>query len=156
MKKLLLVALALPWICGCSQISTRTAPNTDLSQYQRIYVEHRLDDGHGMDQAIVRGLRHLGYDASFGPPTMMPHNTELVIRYTDEWNFDFATYPLSIDLQVYGAKLDKLLSMGHYYRPSIMGDSPSDLVDVVLRRLFKAKPPLPDLPPPSDTPDSNN
>jgi hypothetical protein len=156
MKKLIFAALVLPGICGCSEFATRTVPNVDLSKFERVYVEHRLTDGRGVDQAIVSGLRHLGYDATFGPPIMMPHDAELVIRYQDEWNFDFTTYPLSINLDVFGAKSDKLLASAHYYRPSITGNKPSDLIDRILAKTFKAKTPLPDLPPPSNTPDLSN
>jgi len=153
MKKFLLLALLLPWLGGCSELTTRVATSVDLSRFEKIYVEHRLTDGRGVDQAIVSGLRHLGYDATFGPPIMMPRETDLVIRYEDEWNFDLTTYMISISIEVRGAKQDKLLAEAHYYRPSITGDKPSDLIDRILAKLFKAKTPLPDLPPPSNTPD---
>ena len=156
MKKYLFVALLLPWLCGCAEFTSRVATNVDLSHFARIYVEHRLTDGRGVDQAIVSGLRHLGYNATFGPPIMMPRDTELIIRYEDEWNFDLTTYMISINLEVRGAKQDKLLAEARYYRPSITGDKPSDLIDRILAKLFKAKAPLPDLPPPSNTPDLSN
>jgi hypothetical protein len=156
MKRILAGTLFLLALCGCSEVSTRTAPKADLSRFNRIYVEHRLNDGRGIDQTIVRELRHLGYNASSGSPTLMPRNTELVVRYQDEWTFDFTTYMISIDLSVHDALSDKLLATGGNYHPSITGSSAEKMVAQVLRKLFIAKPPLPDLPPPGNTPDLSN
>ncbi len=156
MKRILAATVLLLAFSSCSEVNTRTAPKADLSRFNRIYVEHRLNDGRGIDQTIVRELRHLGYDASSGSPTLMPRNTELVVRYQDEWTFDFTTYMISIDLSVHDALSDKLMATGSNYHPSITGNSAEKMVAQVLRKLFIAKPPLPDLPPPGDTPDLPN
>ena len=150
MKNLRLLLLLLPLLAACSHVTTRTAEHVDLGSYHHIYVEHLLTDGPSVGQIIARQLRQRGYDALAGPLTLMPPNTELIVGYLDQWNFDFTYYLIEIDLQVRTAHGDKLLATGRHFRPSVTGKSPAAMVDAVLDKLFK--PIGPALPEPAPLP----
>jgi hypothetical protein len=125
-------------LCGCAQISTRRIPNIDLAGHKRIFVEHRLVDSFGVAEAIARQLRDMGYDASAGAPTMMPPDTELIVSYDDMWTWDFNTYMIEFDVQVRSARSDKIVAMGHYFRPSmVFGHAPDAMIHELLVKLFK-------------------
>ncbi len=65
-KKFLLIACML-LLTACSNLSIQRDAGANVSRFKKIYVEHRLADGRGIDQLIVQELQRLGYDASSGP-----------------------------------------------------------------------------------------
>ena len=132
------------------------APKVDLTKYQHVFVQHLLTDGRGTDEIIARELRHLGYDAIAGPHQMMPENTEMVVIYDDQWNFDFTYYMMKLHLQVLTARTEKLVAESYVDHPSLVGNSPVDMVDTALKGLFKRKgPAIPD-PAPAPGPESTS
>src|SRR5580658_10163236 len=122
----------LPMLAGCSQLSTRVAPQVDLSHQSHIYVEHLLTNERGIDQIIARELRKRGYDAIAGSQQQMPDNAQLVIVYNDRWDFDFTYYMIELDLSVNTARTENLLATARYFQPSVTGHSALDMVDKVL------------------------
>jgi hypothetical protein len=137
LRTLLAVAASLV-LCGCTQITTRSLPKTDLSGHKRVFVEHRLADSYGVADEIARQLRAMGYDASSGALTMMPTETEFVVSYDDMWTWDFNTYMIEIDMQVRTARSGKILAVGHYFRPTmVFGHPPSAMIHELLVKLFK-------------------
>ena len=87
---------------------------------------------------MARQLRAMGYDASSGALTMMPPGTEMIVSYDDMWTWDFNTYMIEIDVQVRNARTDKIVAVGHYFRPSmIFGHPPADMIHELLVKLFK-------------------
>lgn len=139
MKPAAIALILLPFLAGCSEISTRTAPKADLGQLQHLYVEHLLTDGRGIDQIIAKELRKRGYDALTGPRQLMPANAEALIHYEDRWTFDFTNYMIEIDLEVISVRTGKPLATARYFRPSITGQSPVEMIDVVLNKIFKVR-----------------
>lgn len=148
MKKLLPWLAIISLLAGCAEFDTRVAQKTNLGNLQHIYVQHLLTDGRGIDQIIARELRRLGYDASAGPLTLMPADTEVVLLYQDRWTYDFTTYMIEIDMQLKTAHSDRLIAEGRSFRPSVLGNSPVDLIDQIVNKWFKPHvPPVPQTPP---------
>ena len=85
---------------GCTQLSTRALPKSDVGSYKHVFVEQRLADNYGVAEAMARELRDMGYDASAGALTMMPADAELIVSYDDMWAWDFNTYMIEFDMQV--------------------------------------------------------
>ena len=136
--KALLAFAAASILAGCTQLSTRSLPNSEIGHYKRIFVEQRLVDNYGVAEAMARELRAMGYDASAGALTMMPSNAELIVSYDDMWTWDFNTYMIEFDVQVRSARTDKILAMGHYYRPTmVFGHPPAAMIRELLAKLFK-------------------
>jgi hypothetical protein len=147
MNKLLLWLAVALLLAGCAQVSTRVAQKSNLSEYKHIYVQHLLTDSRGIDELIARELRGLGYDASAGPLTLMPQNTEVVLLYQDHWNSDFTTYMIEIDMQLQTARSGRLLAEGRSFHPSFLGNAPVRLIDEILYKWFKPHvPPVPQTP----------
>jgi len=125
-------------VAGCSQLTTRSLPKVDVGQYKHIFVEHRLADSFGVADEVARQLRGMGYDASSGAITMLPEGAELVVSYDDMWTWDFNTYMIEFDMQVRLAHSDRIVAVGHYYRPAmVFGHPPEGMIHELLLRLFK-------------------
>ena len=136
--KALLAFLGAAVLSGCTQLTTRSLPNADVGHYKHIFVEQRLVDNYGVADAMARQLREMGYDASAGALTMMPSSAELIVSYDDMWTWDFNTYMIEFDVQVRSARTDKILAMGHYYRPTmVFGHPPAAMIRELLAKLFK-------------------
>jgi hypothetical protein len=131
-----LAAAAL--VAGCSQLTTRSLPRTDIGHYKHVFVEHRLADGFGVADEVARQLREMGYDASAGAITMLPEDADLVVSYDDMWTWDFNTYMIEFDMQVRLAHSDRIVAVGHYYRPTmVFGHPPAAMIHELLLKLFK-------------------
>ena len=134
----ILAAAAAAGLCGCTQITTRSLPKADVAGHKHVFVEHRLADSYGVAEEIARELRAMGYDASAGALTMMPPETELIVSYDDMWQWDFTTYMIELDMQVRTAHSDKIVAVGHYFRPSmVFGRPPAEMIHDLLAKLFK-------------------
>ena len=132
------LALAAVLLSGCSQIVTRTLPESRIGSYHHVFVEHRLADSYGVADEMARQLREMGYDATSGALTMLPQDAEVIVSYEDMWTWDFNTYMIAIDVQVRTAHTDKILAVGHYYRPAmVFGHPPSAMIHELLAKLFK-------------------
>jgi len=125
-------------VAGCSQLTTRSLPNSDIGRYKHVFVEHRLADSFGVADEVARQLRDMGYDASSGAITMLPQDAELVVSYDDMWTWDFNTYMIEFDMQVRLAHSDRIVAVGHYYRPTaVFGRPPEGMIRELLLKLFK-------------------
>jgi hypothetical protein len=128
---------AWPWLAGCGHINTRSFPkatspatSTSSSSTAGGQLRRRRRDGAPAEE--------MGYDASAGALTMMPPDTELIVSYDDMWTWDFNNYMIEIDMQVRTARGDKILAVGHYFRPSmVFGHPPADMIHELLVKLFK-------------------
>jgi hypothetical protein len=129
---------ALGLLAGCSHINTRVLPNTKIGSYKHVFVEQRRADSYGVAVEIARQLRIMGYDAASGALTMMPPGEDLIVSYDDMWTWDFNNYMIEIDVQVRSARGDKILAVGHYFRPSmVFGHPPADMIHELLVKLFR-------------------
>ena len=137
MKKILLSIACILLLAACSSLSMQKQSDTSLTHFKKIYVEHRLADDRGIDQLITQELSRLGYDASSGPLTMTPSDTEAVLAYVDEWNWDFTLYMIDLDVQVRDAHSGQVLATAHYDHPAMGGKSPAGMVKAVIDPLFE-------------------
>ncbi len=129
---------ALGLLAGCGHINTRMLPNAGIGNYKHVFVEQRRADSYGVADEIARQLRTMGYDAASGALTMMPPGEDLIVSYDDMWTWDFNNYMIEIDVQVRSARGDKILAVGHYFRPSmVFGHPPADMIHELLVKLFK-------------------
>jgi hypothetical protein len=135
-KKFPLLVLTL-LLAACSSLSVQRQAGANLTHFKKIYVEHRLADGRGVDQLITQELSRLGYDASSGPLTMTPPDTEAVLTYVDEWNWDFTLYMIDLGVQVRDARSGQILATVHCDHPAMFGKSPAGMVKAVIDPLFE-------------------
>ncbi len=84
-------------------------------------------------------LRRLGRDASSGPLTLMPENTDAILTYDARWAWDFKTYLIELNVELHAVHPHKKLADGRYYQPSIKTKPPAEAVRAILEPLF-AKP----------------
>jgi len=137
MKTVVLLLAAGAWLAGCSSHSSQQV--ADYSSVHRIFVEHRLNDNHRIDELIATELKTLGYDATSGWLTMMPENTEAIITYEDRWAWDFKSYLIDLRLEMRTAFTNAPLVSGSYHQASAVTKSPAEVVHEIVAPLFKRK-----------------
>jgi hypothetical protein len=137
MKKSFPLLVLTLWLTACSNLSIQREAGANVTRFQKIYVEHRLADGRGIDQLIVRELQRLGYEASSGPLTMTPTDTEAIVTYEDEWNWDFTLYMIDLSVEVRNARTGQVLADAHYDHPAMRGKSPAGMVQTTIDPLFQ-------------------
>lgn len=137
MKNVVLLLAACAVLSGCSSHSTQQV--ADYSSVHRIYVEHRQNDNHRIDELIAAELKTLGYDATSGWLTMMPDNVDAIITYQDRWAWDFKSYLIDLRLEMRAAFTNKPLATGSYHQASAVTKSPAEVVHEIVAPLFKRK-----------------
>jgi hypothetical protein len=139
MKTSALLLFAACLLAGCATtVTVNKAPKADLEHLRHIFVEHRLNDNHRLDDLIVQELQRLGYDAAAGPLTMMPPETDAVITYEDVWVFDFTTHMTALDLKVTDNRRHQPMVEGGISRPSVTRMSPEEMVHLTVLKIFRA------------------
>jgi hypothetical protein len=128
----LIIVVAL--LNGCSSVSARKV--IALDRFQRIYVVQRLNENHHLDEIFATELRRLGRDASSGPLTMMPENTDAILTYDARWEWDFKTYLIELNLELHTTHARKKLADAHCHQPTIKPRSPEAVIREMLQRLF--------------------
>ena len=129
---MLLVVFAL---AGClTSVSARKV--TSLDRFERIFVETRLNENNHLDELFVAELRRLGREASSGPMTMMPENTDAVLTYDARWQWDFKTYLIELSFELHSVHPRKKIADARYHQPSIRTKAPDNIIRELLGRLF--------------------
>jgi hypothetical protein len=134
--RLLAAALLLTLLGGCtSAVSARKV--MPLDRFQRVFVEQRLNENHHLDEIFVAELRRMGREASSGPMTMMPENTDAILTYDARWEWDFKNYLIELTLEIRSVHPNKKLADARYYQPSIKTKPPAAAIHELLSRLFR-------------------
>lgn len=128
-------------LVGCSSIDTAFDIPTELRTFKRIYVQSSQNDSNHLDELIATELKRLGYDASAGVRTMMPDDTQLVILYESQWNWDFRTYLIRLDVTVRDVRAEKQIGRGQIFHAGFTNKSPEQMVAGVLAPMFGPKKP---------------
>jgi hypothetical protein len=134
----LLFPLAL--LAGCSSRPVSTRKVMPLDRFQRIFVEHRLNENNHLDDIFVAELRQLGREVSSGPMTMMPENTDAILTYDARWERDFKAYLVELTLELHSVHPHKKLADASYHQPTSEANAP-EIIRKMLGELF-AKPAL--------------
>ncbi len=136
MKPFLTLLAAAALLTGCTSITVRQAPSTDLSKYHRIFVEQPFNENHHMDELLVNELKRTGREASSGPLTMMPDDADAILRYGARWTGDFSTSLLDLSVELETSHTHKPLANGRYYQPSAVPKKPEYVVEKLVTKLF--------------------
>ncbi len=137
MKAFLLVALLLPFLAGCSSLSTHKNPAVKLGDFQRFHVEKRLSDDRGLEILIARDLQRRGFTATHGFLTMMPDDTQVIITYDDRWAWDFRTYLIELNIAAVDAYRKRLIATSTSRVPGPISRDPEVMITEILDSFFK-------------------
>ena len=127
--------LVLLLLTGCST-SASARKVVPLDRFNRVYVERRLNENHRLDEVFVSELQRLGREATSGPMTMMPENTDAVLTYDARWEWDFKTYLIELTFELHTVHPRKKLADARYHQPAIKTKSPDEVIRDLLVRLF--------------------
>ncbi len=137
MKAFLLAVILLPFLAGCSSLSSHKNPAVKLGDFQRFHVEKRLSDDRGIDTLIARELQRRGFEVTQGFLTMMPDNAQVIVSYDDRWAWDFRTYLVELNIAAVDANRKKLIATGTYRVPGPLSRDPELMITEILDSFFK-------------------
>ncbi len=141
MKPILLLLAILGLATGCSSLASWKDPAAQLQNRKHFFVESELADGRNLHAVIAEELRARGYNATSGPLTMIPKDTDTLVSFQSRWTWDFTTYLIALDLQLRDPKTGKILATVSYHRPALGGTSTNDLIQHVLTTILGTKKP---------------
>jgi len=136
---LLLLGFAL-LLGGCATFDTAVEKGHDVAKARRIFIVSNLNDNHGLDQRIVAALQARGREASAGPLTMMPDNTQAVLEYRDNWAWDFEDHLVFLKLTLRDAHAEQAYAHATFSAKIPLKESLETLVDRLVEKLVPTKP----------------
>lgn len=135
--RFLLLIVSLSLLTACSSTKVRQDPATNLSQFKRFYVEHRLNDNHATDALIAIELRNRGFEADHGPLTMMPEDTQVLITYDARWTWDFHSYLINLEISARHARTRKLIATGNHRHSGLTKKTPAKMIHSIFQKFLK-------------------
>jgi hypothetical protein len=140
MKSHLFLLAVLLGMAGCTSVNSSSENNTDLSPYRRIYVQTASNDNDQLDQLLARELVKLGLQSSAGVRTLMPDDTQAVITYEQQWNWEFGlNYLYRLEVSVRDVRTEELIGHGVITHPGLSKETPEQMVHAVLAPIFGRK-----------------
>lgn len=139
MKITVILSVILLGLSGCFSANSVITMQADLRSYRRIYVQSAQNDSNHIDQLLANELLRLGYEASAGVRTMMPSNTELVLTYESQWNWDFHTYLIQLDVKMRDVRNETQLGEGQIFHSGVTRKTPEKMVAELLAPFFGPK-----------------
>lgn len=134
----LLAALAGVPLAGCaSQLKANVASGVVLNEDDRYYVVRRFGDERGVGELIRDSLRRRGRTAELGEETDMPDETDVVVRYQDEWQWDMTWFLLSLDVRFLDPVTASVLASATNQRSSLVRKPKETMVEQALDALFE-------------------
>ena len=121
-------------LAGCASVSARKV--IALDAFQHVFVEERLNDNQRLHDLFVIELRRIGREASSGPMTMMPENTDAILTYDARWQWDFKTYLIELNVELHAVRGRKKVADARYHQPTPRPKPPADVVREIVSRMF--------------------
>jgi hypothetical protein len=126
--------------CATNRESASVAPDTDITMLKVIYVLRSEQDDRGVYITIAEQLRKLGYAVSTGTDTKVPANTDAVLSYQAQWQWDMTMYLLDLRITLRNPATGALLGSASSYHTSMTRKSTEEMVAEVLSNLRGRKP----------------
>jgi hypothetical protein len=126
--------------CATNRDSASVAAGADITTLKSIYVLRSEADDRGVYISIVEQLRKLGYAVSTGAAAAMPADTDAVLSYQAQWQWDMTMYLLDLRVTLRDPRTDTLLGSASSYHTSLTRKSTEEMVSEVLANLRGQKP----------------
>ena len=139
MKRTLVGVVAFAAILLVGGCATRSSvvvnPGVSLQAKSAYVVLHGGNSG-DMDVHIQRELMAHGLVVKAGPELRQP-DTDIIVRYSDDWRWDMAMYLRSLDVQVYSVSTGELVASGSWKNSALHGfHSEEGVVKDVIDQIF--------------------
>jgi len=118
-----LILLAMPFLFILTSCSSALKVHPVSSEYRikslKYFVQNNYEvDQHGLGMIIAGELRNKGYDVSNGFKKQKPSDTNILIVYDDQWQWDITDYLLHMRIDLRDPQTNILLDTGSSYQSS--------------------------------------
>lgn len=115
------------------------SPGFNPNQISPAHVVKLPKDNNGINQLIVADLNRRGVQATTGSEQEKPASAKTYITYKDNWMWDITMYMLRLEIKIYDAKTNALLSTAMSERTSAVRKSPEGMIDEVLNMIYRGE-----------------
>lgn len=126
--------------CATNRDSASVATDVDITKLKSVHVLRSDSDDRGVYITIAEQLRKLGYAASTSTAATMPADTDAVLSYQAQWQWDMTMYLLDLRVTLRNPRTDALLGSASSYHTSLTRKSTEEMVSEVLSNLRGHKP----------------
>jgi hypothetical protein len=116
-------------VAGCATSSgVLVNPSAQKMEYRSAYVVTHGDKSSDMDALIQKELLRDGMSVSAGPEGSQPADTQIIVRYIDDWKWDMAMYLRSLDFMFVDPASKTVLATGSWKNSAFHGFYSADKV----------------------------
>lgn len=133
----ILIPLAIILLAGCASDQSRyVIPGETLDKLSVYYVVKADNDERNLNESIVRKMISNGYSVSTGNKDDAPINTDYLINYGSQWQWDITWYLLDFDVRVYTKEHNLFVASANSQQTSLVREDHSKVVTNVINQLF--------------------
>ena len=138
MKLFIISFVILVFLSSCSSaMKVNPVPYEYRAKDLKFFVQQTYDnDRHGIAMIITSILKNKGYNVSYGSYKQKPSNTNILIMYDDEWQWDISDYLLHMRIDLRDPETNVLLATGSSYQTSAVREDESVIIKNILSEMF--------------------
>ena len=102
----------------------------------KYYVENNGSDGRRLDNMIAQELRIKGYDAASGYKRVRPKDTDILVVYDDQWQWDITDYLIHMRIDIRNPETYVLLGTGSSYQTSAARQNERVIIKNIVSGMF--------------------
>ena len=122
--------------CATVDIGGYIASDVNLSKQSNYYIVFSSRDEHALHELLRENMALRGYSVSSGFEDRMPEDTDYMLKYGSQWQWDITWYLLNLDVKVYHPDTKLLAASAHSQRTSLVRKPPEEVVVEALDQLF--------------------
>jgi len=133
------IVLLLLFLAGCAsmEVTGYRVPGQTLSQTGKYYIAYGENDDHGLHSMIQREMEKRGLKTKVGFKSKMPRDTDYLVEYAAQWQWDITWYLLNFNVRISDPKTNLLIANGSSLRTSLVRKPPEVIVAETMEQVFK-------------------
>ena len=86
---------------------------------------------------IAVELRKRGFQVTSGYPTDRPDRFDVLVQYTDKWQWDMTMYLINLQIDMRNPETNALLATGSSYQTSMVRKPPEEVVAKIVAGILE-------------------
>ncbi len=133
----IIVAAVSALVAGCSaSVTGFVVPGERLEPGGAYYIVFTERDDHGLHELLRKELSYYRPDTSSGFADRMPAETDYLVEYDAQWQWDITWYLLVLSVRIYDPATRLMIATASSTRTSGARTAPDKMVAEALAELF--------------------
>jgi len=122
--------------CVAVDVGGYIVPGEELNRAGKYYIAFSKDDQRALHESLREQISAKGLSVTSGFEDRMPQDTNYLVEYGTQWQWDVTWYLLNFSVRIYEPETRLLIASAHSLRTSLGRKTPDEIVAEVLNEMF--------------------